>query len=130
MRRLWLRLWMALAVAASLLLPAGPLRDTEAAAGPARAVLGLAHAAHWDARRPEPGPHRDDARVQKGRPHDGSGAPPREASGLPPAIAWACFLQAGPGRTGCPALFRPRTFAPQGMQPEQGGQNGPPTALV
>jgi len=140
------RIWIALGLAASCILPA-------TAASPAPAALRLAPALSAEPLaqpetplRVEAGPassglqdlrpvhapklpSRHAPAFHKGAPEDAPGTP---SGGAPEDLA--------PGSAAVPRIpppaatptwtDHPRTFSPQGLKPEQGGQTGPPGACV
>jgi hypothetical protein len=74
-------------------------------------------------------PSRHAPAFHKGAPEDAPGAPAggpsEDLAPTPPAVFRALVPAAGATWVG-----RPRTFSPQGLKPEQGGQTGPPGTRV
>ena len=138
------RIWIALGLAASCILPAGPLSRTPLPAAvsapvealarpeaPLRVEAGPAHSGPQDLRPVHAPklPSRHAPAFHTGAPEDAPGTP---AGGAPEDLAPALgTLPRDPAPAAGPTwTHHPRTFSPQGLKPEQGGQTGPPRNAV
>ena len=141
------RIWIALGLAASWILPAGaasraPLATPSAAVAapagalarpeaPLRVEAGPARSGPQDLRPVHAPklPSRHAPALHRGSPEDSPGTPP---GGAPDDLAPAAVaLPQDPTPAASPSwTHHPRTFSPQGLKPEQGGQTGPPRNAV
>lgn len=140
MRNLWIRLGLALTILVSVVLSAGipPQQVFQRTFAHLRSgsiedellSTGAATDGFQIVSKASPLSNHRGPAFQKGRSHEGGGAPPKDRIEWLPSSWLSLSMQRAENTQPLSRVANAHPFIPQGMQPEQGGQTGPPQDIV